>query len=706
MEQEENKKDIETIIDSSNETTVDNDKVSSDQCEACNNEASPEKKDDSIEAKLPDDDKTAASDNSPILEEPKSDEAMPPPPPGDSFSRNNEIKPPSPGKSFLLWAIIIAIVGFTISGMMNMGEDVKEIGVSELNSYISEGKISSCEIIRETDGSTFLQGAYKESEEAAPVSVKCFTSPNTETLEQRLEEKNINFKHIYKKPSLFTSILIQILPFVLIFAIFYFFMFRKTRDNPMNFGKSRAHRLDSTGKKKITFKNVAGVDEAKEEVKEIVEFLKAPQRFAKLGGRIPRGVLLVGPPGTGKTLLAKAIAGEAGVPFFSISGSDFVEMFVGVGASRVRNMFETAKKNSPCIIFIDEIDAVGRSRFTGIGGGHDEREQTLNALLVEMDGFESTDGVIVMAATNRPDVLDKALLRPGRFDRQVVVDLPTMEGREQILKIHAEKLAVSESVDFNKVARGTPGFSGADLANLLNEAALHAAAGGKEAIEQDDLEEARDKVWWGRERPGRMKDKEEKRLTAYHEAGHAVVMALVKDGEPLHKITIIPRGMALGATMFLPKKDRVSYTRNQMLAMLATDMGGRVAEEIFLDDISSGAQQDLRQATSLAHQMVCDWGMSEALGPRTFGAREEMMFLGREVGRQQDYSEATAQKIDAEVGTLINNAYQTAHRLLEENRDKVELLVAELLEKETLDGEYATNLIKFGKAVIDESVES
>ncbi|MBP5545287.1 MAG: AAA family ATPase, partial [Kiritimatiellae bacterium] len=340
---------------------------------------------------------------------------------------------------------------------------------------------------------------------------------------------------------------------------------------------------------------------------------------------------------------------------------------------------------------------VGRSRFTGIGGGHDEREQTLNALLVEMDGFEGNDGVIVIAATNRPDVLDKALLRPGRFDRQIVVDLPTMEGRYKILKIHAKKIQVAKGTDLAKIARGTPGFSGADLANLVNEAALRAAALGKEAVEQQDFEEARDKVWWGRERPDRLKDKEEKRLTAFHEAGHAVVMALIKGGEPLHKITIIPRGMALGATMFLPKKDKVQYTRTQMLAMLATDMGGRVAEELFLDDVSSGAQQDLRQATELAHRMVCDWGLSEELGPRTFGVREEMMFLGREVGRQQDYSELTAQKIDAEVGRLISDAHAKAKEILEANRDKVDLLVAALLEKETIDGEDATDIIKFGR---------
>jgi cell division protease FtsH len=430
---------------------------------------------------------------------------------------------------------------------------------------------------------------------------------------------------------------------------------------------------------------------------EIIEFLKAPQKFVKLGGRIPKGVLLMGPPGTGKTLLAKAIAGEAGVPFFSISGSDFVEMFVGVGASRVRDMFEQGKKNAPCIIFIDEIDAVGRNRFTGIGGGNDEREQTLNALLVEMDGFETSEGVIIVAATNRPDVLDSALMRPGRFDRQIVIDLPTMQGREQILAIHAQKLKLAPDTQLSRIARGTPGFSGADLANLLNEAALLAAREGKEGIEQKDMEEARDKVWWGRERKGRMLDKDEKRLTAFHEAGHAVVMARVKGGEPIHKVTIIPRGMALGATMFLPKKDRLHFTRTQMMAQLATAMGGRVAEELFLDDISSGASQDLHQATLLARHMVCDWGMSGKLGPRTYGSRGEMMIQGREFGGTQDFSESTAQAIDAEVDLLVRDAYRQAHDILTADSDRVKLLVDLLLEQETVDGADAEDLVRMGR---------
>lgn len=577
------------------------------------------------------------------------------------------------------------------------------VGDAAFRELIASGRTRDVKIIRESGGKTYVtgerSGASSDTSIPSPAQQSrftCYVTPGTENLEDFLRANSVDFSVEYKS-AIGLELAIQLLPVLLFFVLLYFLYYRQMRGGPMGFGRSRAHISDGASKPKVTFANVAGVETAKEEVQEIIEFLKAPGKFAKLGAKIPRGVLLMGPPGTGKTLLAKAIAGEAGVPFFSISGSDFVEMFVGVGASRVRDMFDTAKKNSPCLIFIDEIDAVGRSRFTGIGGGHDEREQTLNALLVEMDGFESNGGVIVIAATNRPDVLDKALLRPGRFDRQIVVDLPTMEGRYKILKIHAKNKEIAKDVDFAKIARGTPGFSGADLANLMNEAALRAASLGKAAVDQQDLEEARDKVWWGRERPDRMKDHEEKRLTAYHESGHAVVMALVKGGEPLHKITIIPRGMALGATMFLPKKDKVQYTRTQMLAMLATNMGGRAAEEIFLDDVSSGASQDLRQATELAHRMVCDWGLSKALGPRTFGVREEMMFLGREVGRQQDYSELTAQKIDAEINSLLGDAYKQAKDILEANKDKVELLVTELLEKETIDGEDATDIIKFGR---------
>jgi cell division protease FtsH len=470
----------------------------------------------------------------------------------------------------------------------------------------------------------------------------------------------------------------------------------------MGFGRSRA-KLLSRDRNRITFENVGGIDEAKEEVQEIIAFLKDPKRFQKLGGRIPKGVLLMGPPGTGKTLLAKAIAGQAEVPFFSISGSDFVEMFVGVGASRVRDMFEQGKKNAPCLIFIDEIDAVGRSRFSGIGGGHDEREQTLNALLVEMDGFETSEGVIIIAATNRPDVLDPALLRPGRFDRQIVIDLPMLDGREAILKMHAKKIKIGEDVEFRGIARGTPGFSGADLETLLNEAALVAAKMGKVAVEMTDLEEARDKVRWGRERRSRVLDENEKKITAHHEAGHAIVGLNVEESEPLHKITIIPRGSSyLGATMQLPEKDRFIEGKIKLKGILASCMGGRVAEEIVFGDISSGASSDLKEATRIARLMVCSWGMSETLGPQTFGQNDELMFLGREVTRKQDYSENTATRIDEEVSDLLKEAYQRAKDILTRKRETMELLAGFLIERETLDATDVAEITEFGR-ILSES---
>jgi cell division protease FtsH len=439
------------------------------------------------------------------------------------------------------------------------------------------------------------------------------------------------------------------------------------------------------------------VDEAHEEVQEIIDFLRDPKKFQRLGGRIPKGVLLVGQPGTGKTLLARAIAGEAQVPFFSISGSDFVEMFVGVGASRVRDMFEQGKKSAPCIIFIDEIDAVGRSRFSGIGGGHDEREQTLNALLVEMDGFDTQEGIIIIAATNRPDVLDPALLRPGRFDRQIVVDLPNLEGREAILKIHARKVKLDASVELRNIARGTPGFSGADLANLMNEAALLAARRGAETITEKDLEEARDKVRWGRERRSRVLDDKEKRLTACHEAGHAIVLALTPETEPLHKVTIIPRGRALGATFQLPEKDRYTEGRKRLLGMITGAMGGRVAEQICFGEITTGAASDIKQATHLARMMVTEWGMSEVLGFQHFGTREELLFLGREVNRSNEMSEDTARKIDAEVKRILDECYQQALDLLTANRDKLDQLTNLLIERETLDGRDVDDILKHGR---------
>jgi len=511
------------------------------------------------------------------------------------------------------------------------------------------------------------------------------------TKELRAAKVNTSIKPVSSNLPL--QLLINIGPFVLLGAI-WFFMLRQMQsggNKAMSFGKSRA-RLLSMQQKKITFKDVAGVDEAKEELKEIIEYLREPQKFQKLGGRIPKGVLLVGPPGTGKTLLARAVAGEANVPFFSISGSDFVEMFVGVGASRVRDLFEQGKKNAPCIIFIDEIDAVGRHRGAGLGGGHDEREQTLNQLLVEMDGFESNDGVILVAATNRPDVLDPALLRPGRFDRRVVVGLPDVRGREEILRVHVKKVPVSDDTNLNVLARGTPGFSGADLANMVNEAALSAARMNRKQVTMYDFELAKDKVLMGAERKSMLLTEEEKRVTAYHEAGHALVSFKQEHSDPIHKVTIIPRGMALGVTVFLPG-DRHNYTREYLEANLAISYGGRVAEEIFLNQMSTGAGSDIESATDLARRMVCEYGMSR-LGPLTFGKKEEQIFLGREIAQHRDFSEETARQIDLEVRRLIDEAYQSAHTIVEGNGDAMHRLAAALLERETIDAEEVRMLIE------------
>ena len=480
-------------------------------------------------------------------------------------------------------------------------------------------------------------------------------------------------------------ILLNALPLILLvgFCLFLMRQMQAGGNKALSFGKSRA-RLLSAQQKKATFKDVAGTDEAKEELQEIIEFLKDPQKFQKLGGRIPKGVLLVGPPGTGKTLLARAIAGEANVPFFSISGSDFVEMFVGVGASRVRDLFEQGKKNAPCIIFIDEIDAVGRHRGAGLGGGHDEREQTLNALLVEMDGFESNEGVILIAATNRPDVLDPALLRPGRFDRRVVVARPDVKGREEILRVHTRKVPLSDDVELSIIARGTPGFSGADLANLVNEAALWAARQNRKFVMQIDFEMSKDKVLMGVERKSMILSDEEKKNTAYHEAGHALVAAMTPGADPVHKVTIIPRGMALGLTMQLPEDDKHTYTRDHLDAMLAVLMGGRSAEEIFLGHITTGAGNDIERATDLARNMVCEWGMSE-LGPLAYGKKDEAIFLGREITQHRDYSEDTAIQIDKEVKRIVNNGYENAKRLLSNNRETLERIAQALLEREVID---------------------
>ena len=518
----------------------------------------------------------------------------------------------------------------------------------------------------------------------------------TESTHERLSKSKVFAEQ--PTQTLLTSIAAQVIPFVIIIGLLYFLFVRQLRQagrGALSFGKSRA-KLLTRDRDRITFADVAGCDEAKEEVSEVVEFLRDPKKFTKMGGRIPKGILMVGPPGTGKTLLAKAVAGEADVPFFSISGSDFVEMFVGVGASRVRDMFEQGRKSAPCLIFIDEIDAVGRQRGAGLGGGNDEREQTLNSLLVEMDGFDTTEGVIIIAATNRPDVLDSALLRPGRFDRQIYVDLPDLVGREQILRVHAKKVSLAENVDLQVIARGTPGLSGAELANLLNEAALLAARRGKKKIEMIDVDDAREKVQFGRERR-RLMDDEEKKLTAYHEAGHALVQAVLDDGHmPVHKVTIIPRGRSLGSTMFIPKKDILTHAKKRMLSQIAMGLGGRIAEELVLGDVSSGAAGDIKQVTKIARHMVCDWGMSP-LGPVAYGESHDTVFLGRDITRSENVSEDTARKIDAEIHRIIEEQYQRATDILAQHRDALDKVAEALLEYETIDGKHVLEILQFGE---------
>jgi len=540
-----------------------------------------------------------------------------------------------------------------------------------------------------------VRGSYQVPGSTNPVTFRIEMPITEATMDRLIMERG--FKAV-ERSAQWAAILFNFLPFLLIGVLIWVFFLRQIKaagKGALSFGKSKA-RLLTKDRNKTTFKDVAGVDEAKEEVAELVEFLRDPKKFQKLGGRIPKGVLMIGPPGTGKTLLAKAIAGEADASFFSISGSDFVEMFVGVGASRVRDMFEQARKNTPCLIFIDEIDAVGRSRGHGMGGGNDEREQTLNALLVEMDGFDTQEGIIIIAATNRPDVLDPALLRPGRFDRQVTVNLPDVRGREAILKVHAKNVKLDGSVDLSVIARGTPGFSGAELANLLNEAALLAARIGKKAIGMSELEEARDKVRWGRERRSMAMSEEEKKGTAWHEAGHAVVNVVLKHTHPLHKVTIIPRGQALGATMYLPKEDIHSRKRKELLDLIAVTMAGRIAEEIVMDDISSGASGDIQQATAMAKAMIMHWGMSEKLGMVLYGESQEYVFLGRDMMRSKDYSEDTAQQIDAEVKRIIDLGYKTAFDIIASYRDKVELVAKALLEYETLEGSQVDEIVRTG----------
>ena len=579
----------------------------------------------------------------------------------------------------MFWVCILACLMVLITWVQKgagSGKDA-EIKYSDLFDRVQQGQVLDAEIQDRE-----LHGHMK----ANPKEQFHTTVPaDFGELDKAMRAAHVNFSLKEQQNSILFPLLLNIGPIILIGFLFFFFMrqMQSGGNKAMSFGKSRA-RLLSMQQKKITFKDVAGVDEAKEELKEIIEYLREPAKFQKLGGRIPKGVLLVGPPGTGKTLLARAVAGEANVPFFSISGSDFVEMFVGVGASRVRDLFEQGKKNAPCIIFIDEIDAVGRHRGAGLGGGHDEREQTLNQLLVEMDGFESNDGVILVAATNRPDVLDPALLRPGRFDRRVVVGLPDVRGREEILRVHTRKIPLADDVELSVLARGTPGFSGADLANMVNEAALAAARQNRKAVLMYDFEVAKDKVLMGVERKSLLLSDDEKKNTAYHEAGHALVAAKMPHSDPVHKVTIIPRGMALGLTMQLPVDDRHNYYKNYLDTQIAILMGGRLAEELFLNCMSTGAGNDIERATELARKMVCEWGMSE-LGPLTFGKKEEQIFLGREIAQHRDYSEATAIQIDEEVRKMVSAGYNTAKTILSENRETLESIAKALIEREVLD---------------------
>ncbi len=626
--------------------------------------------------------------------------------------KDNDPKGPPPdrfysNRAFLIWFGMFAIIAMLFFFTESPKGQVKVLRIPELIQYAEEGRLVSGEMENQPSGGNDwyeIQGRMKVTVDPDRDDPEAAASEETVpfTAKGRLTEEDFTIlrAHLGEKPSstLFRDIFLTMLPIMLIILVIYFLFVRQMKmagKGAMSFGKSKAKML-TRDRQKVFFKDVAGCDEAKEEVSEVVDFLKDPKRFQKIGGKIPKGVLMVGPPGTGKTLLAKAVAGEADVPFFSISGSDFVEMFVGVGAARVRDMFEQGKKNAPCIIFIDEIDAVGRQRGAGLGGGNDEREQTLNSLLVEMDGFEGHEGIIVIAATNREDVLDRALLRPGRFDRRVFVDLPDLNGRAEILKVHADKVKLAEDVDLEVVARNTPGFAGADLANLLNEGALIAARYRKKEVGMEDLNEAREKIAFGRERR-RMMDDEDKKITAWHEAGHAIVQAIVDDGSlPVHKVTIIPRGQSLGSTMFTPKKDFLNYGKKRLLNQICCAMGGRIAEEIVLDDITSGAAGDIKMATKIARKMVCEWGMSP-LGPLALGDNQDQVFLGREITRTQTHSEETSRKIDAEVRRIVDEQYERATEILKEHRKELDLLAEALLEHETVDGTHVHEILEHGE---------
>lgn len=586
---------------------------------------------------------------------------------------------------FYLLIIMVIIWMFDLYGEKN--SKPADISYTSFMQHVQQDEIKQVTIV-----DNVISGKLKDGKEFSTVA------PNDSKLVEKLEAKKVDIKaELPPQPPWWMSILSSILPMLIIVGLWFMLMNQGGAGGGkvMNFGKSRARRYDEE-KLKITFKDVAGAEEAKQELEEVVEFLKHPQKYNDLGAKIPKGVLLYGPPGTGKTLLAKAVAGEAGVPFFSISGSDFVEMFVGVGASRVRDLFDQAKKSAPCIVFIDEIDAVGRQRGAGLGGGHDEREQTLNQLLVEMDGFSANEGIIMIAATNRPDILDPALLRPGRFDRQIVVDRPDIKGRTEILKVHVKGKPMGPDVNLDVIAQRTPGFTGADLSNLVNEAALLTARKDKKAINMPEMEEAAERVIMGPERKSRVISDKEKRLTAYHEGGHTIVGMLLEHTDPVHKVTIIPRGRAGGYTLSLPKEDKYYATRSEMLDELKVLLGGRVAEALVLKEISSGASNDLQRATQLARQMICEYGMSENIGPVTFGHRQNQVFLGRDIARDKDYSEEVAAEIDKEVRSFMEDAYAATEKLLSDNIDKLHVIAKALMEKETLEEEEINQLVKYG----------
>jgi cell division protease FtsH len=588
-------------------------------------------------------------------------------------------------KNLAIWMVIGLVLMTIFNQFSNRQSPQAAMEYSQFITEVEEGRISK----------VVIEGRILKATTTEGKKITTYAPPDLWLVSDLLKYGVKIEAKPEEEPSFLMNLFVSWFPMLLLIGVWVFFMKQMQgggKGGAFSFGKSRARMLDENNNS-ITFVDVAGCDEAKEEVSEIVDFLRDPSKFQKLGGRIPKGVLMVGSPGTGKTLLAKAIAGEAKVPFFSISGSDFVEMFVGVGAARVRDMFENAKKQAPCIIFIDEIDAVGRQRGAGLGGGNDEREQTLNQLLVEMDGFEGTTGVIVIAATNRPDVLDPALLRPGRFDRQVVVPLPDIRGREQILKVHMRKVPISQDVEAGVIARGTPGFSGADLANLVNEAALFAARQNKRLVDMEDFEKAKDKIMMGAERRSMVMSEEEKRNTAYHESGHAVIAKLVPKSDPVHKVTIIPRGRALGLTMQLPVEDRYAYDKVFLMSRIAVLFGGRIAEELFMNQMTTGASNDFERATQMARDMVTRYGMSEALGPMVYGENEGEVFLGRSVTTHKSVSEATLQKVDIEVRRIIDEQYALARRLLEEHRDKVEAMAAALLELETIDADQIDDIM-------------